>query len=80
MEDLIEKYPIRVLVLVSVAFVVALLWVPLPEAGNTKVQEKPSATPHVRPQADAAGPASGLTAAGDSAQALRFARTMPHAR
>lgn len=69
MEDLIEKYPIRVLVLVSLAFVVALLWVPLPEAGNTKVQEKPSATPHVRGHADKAVPASSLTAAGDNAQA-----------
>lgn len=71
MEDLIEKYPIRVLVLVSLAFIVALLWVPLPEAGKTKVQEKPSATPHVRAQADKATPGTRLMAAGagDNAQA-----------
>lgn len=71
MEDLIEKYPIRVLVLVSLAFVVALLWVPLPEAGKTKVQEKPSAAKHVRAQADKATPSTSLLAAGDNAQALQ---------
>jgi hypothetical protein len=68
MEDLIEKHPIRVLVLVSLAFVVALLWVPPPEATDTRAKEKPLENAQVRVQADNA-PRSPNVATADGAVA-----------
>ncbi|MDB5822960.1 MAG: hypothetical protein JWR21_1664 [Herminiimonas sp.] len=71
MEDLIEKHPIRVLVLVSLAFVVALLWVPPPEASDTKAKEKPSENTHVRVQADNAARSPNVVTAGGTVAPVR---------
>jgi hypothetical protein len=71
MEDLIEKHPIRVLVLVSLAFVVALLWVPPPEAKDTKAKEKPSENTHVRVQADNTARSPNVVTAGGAVAPVR---------
>jgi hypothetical protein len=74
MEDLIEKHPIRVLVLVSLAFVVALLWVPPPDASDTRAKEKPSDSTHnarVRVQADNGVKSPNVVTAGGAVAPVR---------
>jgi hypothetical protein len=71
MEDLIEKHPIRVLVLVSLAFVVALLWLPPPEASNTRAKEKPPENTRVQVQANDATRPPGVVTTGGAAGPVR---------